>query len=1159
MAKDGTRPVPPGDEPDAPLSDRDQRRCAEAEELAATFLRDALASIDGPERRRRARIARLVDDVDSREFLMALTDQVLRIGTRRRAASRLAELLTTHRAPAMAGPLDRIALTVAGRAARVAPDVTVRLVTARLRRELATLVLPAARRPLSRHLRERRRQGMRCNVNLLGEAVLGDGQAEVRGRMIQRLIDHPDVECVSVKLSALDSQLDVLSYDQSLERVRQRLRPLVEAAARHRPAKLVNLDMEEYRDLHITVDTFLALGEEPALLDATIGMAIQAYLPDSVGVLEQICAAARKRRDAGGSPLRVRLVKGANLAMERVEAELRGWPLAPLPSKELVDANFKRLLDIALAHENADALKVGVASHNLFDVGWAIVADRESGGNRVEIEMLEGMASPEAQAIARTAGGVLLYLPVVERDDFESAVAYLVRRFDENTAPENFLTHLASLHPGSGAWEEQRRRFRRAVALRHDPAPASNRVTGALRRRGSAATSDFFNVPDTDFSVASNRAAVMDALLALRRPTAGPVPAIVGRTSVDAPAHGIGRDPSHPEVEWYRYVTSTIETVERAVAAARRASTEWASTPAADRRQLLRAVAERMEADRFRAVATMVRDGGKIIREADAEVSEAIDSARYYGELAPGLAGHFGPYGAFEPYGVVVVAPPWNFPYAIPAGGVLAALAAGNAVILKPAPETVLTAALLASQCHEAGIPPEVLQFVPCADDEGGRRLVTHPDVGAVVLTGAFDTARMFLQWRPDMALHAETSGKNAYVISAAADQEDAVRDLVHSAFSHSGQKCSAASLAIVEAPVYDDRRFRQRLADAVASLRVGPAEDPATAVGPLVRPPEGPLRHALTTLTAGEQWLVAPRQCGDNPHLWSPGVKLGVAPTSPFHVTECFGPVLGVMRARDLEEAVRLQNATQYGLTGGVASLDEREVRLWEESVDVGNAYVNRHITGAIIRRQPFGGWKRSSVGAGAKAGGPNYVAGFGRWERVPGTGLDVGLELEAVRIAAARLLQGADESGLSAESNLFRQKPLQRAVMRLGVAPDARTLQLSLGVARHLGVDVELSGSREVCEHVPEAVRRESDEEFLDRMRTERPARIRLVGCAPELRLALLDSGCELDVEPLVALGRYEMARWTHEQAISTTRHRHGNIIPSSDGSSTGGHSRR
>ncbi len=422
--------------------------------------------------------------------------------------------------------------------------------------------------------------------------------------------------------------------------------------------------------------------------------------------------------------------------------------------------------------------------------------------------------------------------------------------------------------------------------------------------------------------------------------------------------------------------------------------------------------------------------------------SEAIDFGRYYAEQAVDLQGEGRPgeggdgagpsHGCFKPHGVVVVAPPWNFPYAIPAGGVLAALAAGNTVILKPAPETVLTAAELARQCWEGGVPGDVLQLVPCADGEAGRHLVTHAGVDAVIFTGAWETARMFLGWRPELKVHGETSGKNAVVITAAADQDDAIRDLVQSAFSHSGQKCSAASLAILEAPVYEDRHFLHRLADAVASLRVGPATDLATDIVPLIRPPDGALLRALTQLGAGEKWLVEPRRDRLNPNLWSPGVKLGVLPSSEFYLTECFGPVLGVMRARDLDHALELQNATAYGLTGGVHALDPREIERWCAEVQVGNAYVNRVTTGAVVRRQPFGGWKRSAVGSSAKAGGPHYLASLGTWSSPLKGSFDS--ELEAAAALWRELAAGEDPSGLGPELNVLRLRRLDRVSLRFG-----------------------------------------------------------------------------------------------------------------------------
>ena len=370
----------------------------------------------------------------------------------------------------------------------------------------------------------------------------------------------------------------------------------------------------------------------------------------------------------------------------------------------------------------------------------------------------------------------------------------------------------------------------------------------------------------------------------------------------------------------------------------------------------------------------MIVDGAKTVAEADPEVSEAIDFARYYaralgaGDTVDGCR--------LEPLGVVVVAPPWNFPLSIPAGGVLAALAAGNAVLLKPAPEAVLVGWQLASALWEAGIPREVLQFVPCPDDEVGRGLITDPRVDAVILTGSVETARRFLAWRPDLRLFAETSGKNAIIVTALADRDQAVRDLVRSAFGHDGQKCSAASLAICEAEVYDDPAFRRQLRDAAASLAVGSAWDPSSRVTPLTQPPGSALRRALTTLDAGEEWLLEPRPLGRDAPLWSPGIKLGVRRGSFFHQTECFGPVLGLMRAADLDEAIELANDQPFGLTSGIQSLDDREIARWLERVEAGTLYVNRHITGAIVGRQPFGGWKASSVGPGRQGRRPELRA---------------------------------------------------------------------------------------------------------------------------------------------------------------------------------------
>ncbi|MCU1491336.1 MAG: putA [Acidimicrobiaceae bacterium] len=1148
----------------------DSPSIAMAEELARGLMATAETTESKAAGRRRRQIGVLLADPASQAFLTELTDQVLRISSPRRAALRLRDLVEEHGVPSFARGIDRAALLLGARFASVVPDVVIALATARLRRELAGLVLPAEPKRLARHIRERSSQGVRVNVNLLGEAVLGEQEAEARTERVIELIERPEVDYVSVKITSICSRLDVLAYEHSLQRIIERLRTIYASAARYDPPKFVNLDMEEYRDLQLTVDAFTTLLSEPDLTGLDAGIVLQAYLPDSYPALARLCTYARERHARHGSAIKVRIVKGANLAMERVEAELQGWQQAPFQHKEDVDANYKRLLDLALDPANAGALRVGVASHNLFDVGWALVR-REAAGRRdaVEVEMLEGMAEPLALATSRLAGGLLLYAPVVRRDEFESAVAYLVRRFDENTAPENFLAHLFDLHPGTPTWTRERARFEAAVAARRLPIgpprrsqdraaeelPAGDetgkqaalgrpRATGASGRARSAHGSEagaFRNEPDTDFTLERNRRWLANHLLSWK-PPGEPVPAVVDGESVKEPASGTGIDPSAPASPLYRYVQADLATVERAVASAKRAGAVWRSRTASERREVLYRAAASIVSDRGRAIAVMAHDAGKTVGEADPEVSEAIDFARYYGDRALELDTRLPKY-RFDPYDVVVLAPPWNFPFAIPAGGVFAVLAAGGAVILKPAPESVLTAWTLACSCWSAGVPRDLLQFVPTADDEVGRRLIAHDDVDAVILTGAFETGRRFLEWKPTLKLHAETSGKNAMVITAAADQDDAIRDLLRSAFSHAGQKCSAASLAIVESSLYDDPHFRTRLADAVRSLRVGPAWEMASEVGPLIRPPEGPLARALTELSPGEKWLVRPTQVGENPHLWSPGVKLGIAPGSEFHLTECFGPALGLMRAENLDEAIHLQNMPAYGLTGGIQTLDHREADYWLERVEVGNAYVNRHTTGAIVRRQPFGGWKRSSIGSGAKTGGPHYVGSLGAWTTMePAVAAD---ELDLAIRDWRHRVEGEDPTALCAESNIFRLRPLQRVALRLGSPPDPVALAVALGIALELRTALLLSAD-ELYPGLPESTVVEAGAAFIARAKELGADRVRLHGVSPLLRLEVLDAGLDADVEPLSAVGSVELLHWTREQAESRTLHRHGNITP-------------
>jgi RHH-type transcriptional regulator, proline utilization regulon repressor / proline dehydrogenase / delta 1-pyrroline-5-carboxylate dehydrogenase len=1035
-----------------------------------------------------------------------LTDEIPRLRDPRRAADRFARLVASADLSAFSF-IDRWTLRVGAVLAPRLPRLVMPLVERRLRAESSDVVLPADDAGLSRYLAKRRRAGMRPNVNVLGEAIVGDDEAGARLDVVLGRLRRPDVDYVSVKISAICAGISTLAFEHTVDRISDRLRLLYRAAGGCDPPVFVNLDMEEYRDLELTVAAFRQVLDESPFMPLDAGIVLQAYLPDAYAVARDLGEWAVNRRRRGGGRIKVRLVKGANLAMEEVEAELRGWEPAPFGSKTDVDANYKAVLDVLSDPSFDDAVDIGVGSHNLFDVAWALGIRNEMTAagrrDRLGIEMLEGMAPSQSEAVRAAAGALVLYAPIVQRGDFPSALAYLVRRLDENTAPANFLSQLFDLASDSTRFDHQAALFRASVRRRHrlDHSPRRQQIRPTLPTP-SRADGRFVNAADTDWTRPANRAWIAEAVRML--PT----------------------QPARPEV--------TADDVDRAVILAHNAQARWWDLGADRRSRLLHAVADQFEIDRARILATMAHEAGKTVLEGDPEVSEGIDFARYYADDGRRLARIDGARPA--PLGTVLVASPWNFPFAIPAGGVLAALAAGSAVILKPAPQSVNTAALIVELCVGAGVAPDVVQLVPAPDGDVGRRLVTHPLVDAVVLTGSQATASMFLEWQPALRLHGETSGKNAMVISATADVDHAVADLVRSAFGHAGQKCSAASLAIVEAPLYDDPAFLERLRDAAATLRVGPAADLATDVGPLIEPPGPALTRALTSLDPGESWLLKPVCRSEDRRTWTAGIRVGVRQGSWFARTECFGPVLGVIRADDLGHAIAIQNDSDFGLTAGLHSLDPAEVERWLERVDAGNVYVNRGTTGAIVQRQPFGGWKRSSVGPTAKAGGPNYLATLVRWfddGSVPIADVMESFEHWMEEVGRSE----RDVTGLRAEHNRFRYRTGRGIAVRIGPLATDRERQLIDAAAGVTGTRLIVSDARD-----------ESDDAFASSVAGLGADRLRLIGSADdaiEIRQACHAAGIAVDDGPPIHVPEIELPRWLREQTVCITAHRHGRVV--------------
>jgi RHH-type proline utilization regulon transcriptional repressor/proline dehydrogenase/delta 1-pyrroline-5-carboxylate dehydrogenase len=1170
----------------------------QAVELAERLLRSARRAQTPDEREQAERLARMMADPAGKELTIALIDQAFRSHRPDRIADQLRHLLDAYGIPRYMDWWERVALSLGSAMSHYLPSLVVPPVIARLRQETRAVILPGEESDLRPYLQMQRQSGTRLNLNQLGEAILGEGEAQRRMQAYLDLLARDDVEYISVKVSSVFSQLNLVAFDTTKEHVKERLRILYRQAMQHRyhhpdghvTPKFVNLDMEAYTDLHLTIAAFTEVLDEPDFLSLSAGIVLQAYLPDAHPIQQDLVAWARTRCARGGAPIKVRIVKGANLAMERVEAALHDWPQAPYLSKLETDANFKRMVAYGCQPDHARAVRLGVASHNLFDMAYGLLLRSRSGvEDEVEFEMLEGMANHQARAVQHEAGGLLLYAPVVKAEDFHSAIAYLVRRLDENTAPENFLHDLFDMEPGSDAWRQQRDRFLEACQVQDTVPDRPNRIQDRRKEQPVAQHhAPFENEPDTDWSLPANHAWIKTVVERWRELEPEPIPLQIGGEFLSSPQLVNGIDPFRPERVVYRYALATAAQVDQALAVAVEAQKTWEAYSITARKTGLLDVAAELARRRGDLIGGMMLNGAKSVAEADPEVSEAIDLARYYAhalDLGEEVADC-----QMAPLGVVVVTPPWNFPLAIPAGGVLAALMAGNAVILKPAPEVVLVGWQLVQALWAAGIPKAVLQFLPCPDNETGQQLINDPRTAAVILTGSIETARLFQGWRPDLRLFAETSGKNALIVTALADRDQAIKDLVRSAFGHNGQKCSAASLAILEAEVYDDPAFRRQLRDAAASLAVGPVWDLTSVITPLTQPPGSRLLRALTCLEPGETWLLEPQplpcMAGEKINvathrLWSPGIKLGVQPNSFFHTTECFGPVLGLMRAEHLDEAIGLANAVAFGLTGGIHTLDDREIERWEEHIQVGNAYVNRHITGAMVRRQPFGGWKASNVGPGAKAGGPNYVLQLGTWYQIDAPTQQanptptVAAVLERCQhlvsdAGALALLQASarsyawawqehyrrahDPSQLLGEVNLFRYRPARGILVR--ATADTAAVALSQVVLAAITCEAPLTVSlspdrvdwRWLAELDVVQVIVEDEASLIARLLASDAVYDRLRALDPlstELRQTMNTAGINVVDVPVLANGRLELRYYLREQTVSQTVHRYGNIL--------------
>ena len=841
-----------------------------------------------------------------------------------------------------------------------------------------------------RNLRKLRKGNFAFTVDILGEAAVSETEAEF---YLQRYLDlladldqearsweglgngDPDLDWgyapkvqVSIKPTGLYSQVSPLDFEGSVQVLCARFEPILNKAARI--GAHVHMDMEQYRTKAITIEVYKRLLSARPMETPRLGLVLQSYLRDTDQDLADLLRWSRENT----LPLSIRLVKGAYWDYETILAAQHGWVPPVYRHKAETDAAFERLAGKIL--ENHDLCYLACGSHNIRSISAVLETARalHVPDDRFEFQTLYGMAEPVRKGLRKSGLRIRVYCPFGE---LLPGMAYLVRRLLENTSNESFL----------------RRSFVEKMDIeRLLENPASKVPAGVSKKQpySEADPLEFRNEPQADFTLPEVRSAFRKALEEVRLELGRTYPLLIGGKEISSPDKLESVNPAKPSevVGWV--CQSEPADIDSAIAAARTAYPGWRDTPAGERARFLFRAADLARKRIYRLSAWQVFEVGKQWDQAYADLTETIDFLEYYGKTMIALSGpkrlqripgevnrYF-----YESKGLAAVIAPWNFPLAISCGMCSAAMVTGNCVLYKPSGISSVVGFTLAELFRDAGVPPGVFNFVPGRSSVMGDYLVDHPEISIIAFTGSLQVGLRIIdragRVHPGQTqvkrVIAEMGGKNAIIIDEDADLDEAVIHVVQSAFGFQGQKCSACSRVIVLESIYD--RFVKRLVEAAGSLRIGPAEDPASQVGPVVE--KGAQERILKFIDIGrrEGTLLLLREVPNEGYYAPPAIFADIRREHRLAQEEIFGPVLSIMKAGSFDEAIEIANSTRYALTGGVFSRSPRNLEQASREFRVGNLYLNRGITGALVGRQPFGGFGLSGVGS--KAGGPDYLLQF-------------------------------------------------------------------------------------------------------------------------------------------------------------------------------------
>jgi RHH-type transcriptional regulator, proline utilization regulon repressor / proline dehydrogenase / delta 1-pyrroline-5-carboxylate dehydrogenase len=1152
--------------------------------LAKYLLKAALISQTSKEKRDQKLFTKLITNIRSRSFIINIIDQGFRSHSYLRRADQILHLIHQYGIPENLSISLRFKLLFLKLLKKKGAAYLVTSIGKKLNDEFSHLVFPSEKDDL---LKKKNPNNL-LNFSQVGGLPLGREGVKKWQKKYRRLLEKPNINYISIKSSSLLPKINLLDWEASVKFLATKLQYIYQIANENpikqkdgtTKHKFINIDIENYQSVKITIQAFKQALSNPSFANLSAGITLQSYLPEAFELQKDLVQFAKKRIEDGGNAIKITIVKGSYLEKEEIQASINNWAQAPYTSKKETDANFKKMLEFACLKPNARVANVGIATHNIFDIAYGLLLIYE---NEIfpyaEIEMFATRTPNIRNVINQVFDNVRLYCPVADKNEFHKALSFIFRRIDENLRPQNFLYKINKLTPRSKRWDQLKEAFfsscEKINNLSHEKRQKQDRLENKtfLKERFSL----FDNEQQTNFSLKNNRIWANEIIKNVKTNTESLIiPLQINGQIFEKNQDGIFHQIASKEKTLYHYSIADENDINKAILCANSYLSIWKNVSVEEKMTFFSNITSLYKQKRKELIATLIKEQGKILIDADVEICQAIDSIEYYKFRYSNTVTTKDV--SFSPIGTCIIVSSKGNSLSTPTGNIISALLCGNSVIFKPSKDSVLTGWQIVNTFWEAGIPKEVLQFIICDNEVVENSLINTNSNSKLIFSGRGLTAKKFIKKNPLINISANLEGKNTMIITDCCDRDLAIESLVKSAFSNSGQNDFTITVAILESEVYEDKIFLQKLIDAVSPYKLGFPWDLSTNLVPLRHEIKENLKIALTTLEPGESWLLTPKQNENNPFLYSPGIKIGATENSLTFKRVFAGPVLSLVRASNLKSAISIANSLPYGLISVLQSLDEREHHYFSENIQTGSKYINRATKLAMIRRQPYGGYKSSSYGINFKEGGPNYLLKFLKasqieipkqkqpvsekvnsltsiLEKIDLTAEELGLFYASIANYAfwwKKMKKYRDPSKIVGQDNFFGYIPKKNICLKIFEDDNPIDILRICAATLTCGAKLQISRDKNKCKKfywldLLESIfsKNETDDQLLERLKKQKTRIIRLSNLASKkFKTKVTMQNCYVIDDPVLANGRYELLNYLQEVNISYNYHRYGNL---------------